>query len=82
MRILSIDLDYISGPAINHNDDRLRELQSQDDADGTDMWPVPHWSELFDKYPNEFSHEISIENYQYCLRAFLRALKNCSDVHF
>ena len=37
MRILSIDLDYISGPAINHNDDKLRELQSQDELDGTDM---------------------------------------------
>ena len=82
MRILSIDLDYISGPAINHNDDKLRELQSQDELDGTDMWPVPKWAELFDKYPKEFSHEISIENYQYCLRAYLRALKNCSDVHF
>ena len=41
MKILSIDLDFISGPAILHNDDKVRELQSQDEMDGTDMWPVP-----------------------------------------
>ena len=82
MKILSIDLDFISGPAILHNDNKLRELQSQDDMDGTDMWPVPKWWELFNLYPGQFSHELDIENYHYCLRAFLRALKNCDDVHF
>ena len=82
MKILSIDLDFISGPAILHNDNKVRELQSQDEMDGTDMWPVPKWYELFDTYPGQFSHELDIENYHYCLRAFLRALKGCQDVRF
>ena len=82
MKILSIDLDFISGPAILHNDDKVRELQSQDEMDGTDMWPVPKWYELFDTYPGQFSHELDIENYHYCLRAFLRALRGCQDVKF
>ena len=82
MNILSIDLDFISGPAILHNDDKVRELQSQDEMDGTDMWPVPKWYELFDTYPGQFSHELDIENYHYCLRAFLRALRGCQDVKF
>tara|TARA_B100000965_G_scaffold332206_1_gene296645 strand:+ start:13327 stop:14070 length:744 start_codon:yes stop_codon:yes gene_type:complete len=79
MKILSIDLDFISGPAILHNDQKIYE---HCDSDGLDMWPVPKWYELFSTYPNEFSHELNIQNYHYCLRTYLRTLAHTSEVYF
>tara|TARA_B100000427_G_scaffold71075_1_gene57284 strand:+ start:2102 stop:2881 length:780 start_codon:yes stop_codon:yes gene_type:complete len=78
VKILSIDLDFISEPAIHHNkiDGDLRDME------GYDMWPVIKWAELFEDHPGEFTHKISVENYQYCLRTYLKALRNCTDVRF
>ena len=53
MKILSIDLDYISGPAIIHNEQIMHKKE-------LDMWPVLKWVELFDTHPGEFSHKIQI----------------------
>ncbi len=75
MKILSIDLDYISGPAIIHNEQILHRKE-------LDMWPVRKWVELFDTHPGEFSHKIDVSNYQFCLRTYLRAISNCHDVRF
>ena len=79
MRILSIDLDFISAPAINefyttgmyeHN------VENQ---------PIVKWKHMQSKMPEVFetiSQKIDIDNYDFCLRTFLRALKNCDDVNF
>ena len=56
MKILSIDLDFISEPAINHNQ-TVNEIE-----EGYDMWPVVKWAELFEDHPGEFSHKISVDN--------------------
>ena len=76
MKILSIYLYFISEPAINHNQ-TVNEIE-----EGYDMWPVVKWAELFEDHPGEFSHKISVDNYQYCLRTYLKALRHCTDVRF
>ena len=76
MKILSIDLDFISEPAIIHNE-TVKETE-----EGYDMWPVVKWAELFEDHPGEFSHKINVDNYQYCLRTYLKALRHCTDVRF
>ena len=79
MKILSIDLDFISAPAINEYHDHLL-------ADHTGRnHPVIKWQELLHHSPhvvNNMSHNIDIDNYDFCLRTFIRALKHCDDVHF
>lgn len=77
MKVLSIDLDFISEPAINHN--RIDELAAEEDYD---MWPVIKWQQLFEDHPNEFSHNINLEHYHFCLRTYIRAILNCHDVYF
>jgi len=76
VKILSIDLDFISEPAIIHNE-TVKETE-----EGYDMWPVVKWAELFEDHPGEFSHKINVDNYQYCLRTYLKALRHCTDVRF
>ena len=79
MRILSIDLDFISAPAIN-------EFYTSGMYDiPKDEQPVIKWKMYQSKMPEVFqsmSHKIDTDNYDFCLRTFLRALKNCDDVNF
>ena len=79
MKILSIDLDFISGPAIN-------EFYTSGMYDvPVDDQPVVKWKKYQSTMPEVFeniSQKIDIDNYDFCLRTFLRALKNCKDVHF
>ena len=77
MRVLSIDLDYICEPAINHNNIDVRGAE-----ENYDQWPVLKWWQLFNDFPGEFKHDINIEYYHYCLRVYLRALRNCREVYF
>lgn len=78
MRVLSIDLDYISEPAINDNN----RFEDEDNPQEYDQWAVVHWQQLFEDYPHDISHRINLGHYDYCLRVFLRALRTCHDVHF
>ncbi len=84
MKILSIDLDFISAPAINRMNSkeyeseiaRINQLEEQ---------PVIKWRQIQDVNREEFKHicsQIDIENYQFCLRLFLRAFNQCQDVRF
>tara|TARA_Y200000002_G_scaffold85560_1_gene68071 strand:- start:222 stop:953 length:732 start_codon:yes stop_codon:yes gene_type:complete len=79
VKILSIDLDFISGPAIN-------EFYTSGMYDvPVDDQPVVKWKKYQSTMPEVFeniSQKIDIDNYDFCLRTFLRALKNCKDVHF
>ena len=79
MKILSIDLDFISAPAIN-------EFYTSGMYDiPKDEQPVIKWKMYQSKMPEVFqsmSHKIDTDNYDFCLRTFLRALKNCDNVHF
>lgn len=79
MKILSIDLDFISAPAINEF------YTSGMHEHYKDSHAVIQWKEYQSKMPEVFesiSHKIDIDNYDYCLRTYLRALKHCEDVHF
>ena len=84
MKILSIDLDFISAPAINRMNSkeyeseiaRINQLEEQ---------PVIKWRQIQDVNSEEFKNicnQIDIENYQFCLRLFLRAFNQCQDVRF
>ena len=79
MKILSIDLDFISAPAIN-------EFWNSGMSEyGIENHPVVKWKYIQSKMPEVFesiSQKIDIDNYDFCLRTFLRALKNCDNVHF
>ena len=79
MRILSIDLDFISAPAIN---EFWNSGMSQHEIENH---PVVKWKYIQSKMPEVFesiSQKIDVDNYDFCLRTFIRALKNCKDVHF
>ena len=79
MKILSIDLDFISAPAINEF--YTSGMYNVD----SDNQPVVKWKMYQSAMPEVFetmSQKIDIDNYDFCLRTFLRALKNCKDVHF
>ena len=79
MRILSIDLDFISAPAINEF------YTSGMYEHNVENQPIVKWKHMQSKMPEVFetiSQKIDIDNYDFCLRTFLRALKNCDDVNF
>ena len=79
MKILSIDLDFISAPAINEFYTSGMYKIPVDDQ------PVVKWKQYQSKMPEAFesmSQNIDVDNYDFCLRTFLRALKNCKDVYF
>ena len=79
MRILSIDLDFISAPAINEF------YTSGMYEHNVENQPIVKWKHMQSKMPEVFetiSQKIDIDNYDFCLRTFLRALKNCDDVKF
>lgn len=79
MKILSIDLDFISAPAIN--DFYKNGLNKQI----PDVQPVVQWKHLQSRMPEVFetiSQKIDIDNYDFCLRTYLRALKHCHNVYF
>ena len=79
MRILSIDLDFISAPAINEY------YTSGMYEHNIENHPVVKWKHMQSKMPEVFesiSQKIDIDNYDFCLRTYLRALKNCKDVRF
>tara|TARA_B100000131_G_scaffold4055_1_gene4171 strand:- start:200 stop:979 length:780 start_codon:yes stop_codon:yes gene_type:complete len=84
MKILSIDLDFISGPAINSYHHTDISFPANEYYMHGDVNPVIKWRRILDNYPAiaESSYKINIKNYQFCLRTFLRALENCQDVHF
>ena len=83
MKVLSIDLDFISSPAINKLwDTKLIEEMAENDFDEQ---PVIKWrqtQELHREQFRELCNEIDVENYQFCLRTFIRAFAHCQDVHF
>ena len=79
MKILSIDSDFISAPAINvfYKNGMNKEIP--------DVQPVVQWKQLQSRMPEVFetiSQKIDIDNYDFCLRTYLRALKHCDDVYF
>ena len=79
MKILSIDLDFISAPAINEF------YTSGMYEHNVENQPIVKWKHMQSKMPEVFetiSQKIDIDNYDFCLRTFLRALKNCDNVHF
>ena len=79
MRILSIDLEFISAPAINEF------YTSGMYEHNVENQPIVKWKHMQSKMPEVFetiSQKIDIDNYDFCLRTFLRALKNCDDVNF
>tara|TARA_B100001175_G_C19495638_1_gene635115 strand:- start:1122 stop:1856 length:735 start_codon:yes stop_codon:yes gene_type:complete len=80
VKVLSIDLDFISSPAIN----KYHTHQLANHTTGR-QHPLIKWEELLQYAPDivhSMSHEIDIDNYDFCLRTFIRALKNCKDVYF
>ena len=67
MKILSIDLDFISAPAINEF------YTSGMHEHYKDSHAVIQWKEYQSKMPEVFesiSHKIDIDNYDYCLRTY------------
>jgi len=79
VKILSIDLDFISAPAINEFYTSGMCKIPVDDQ------PVVKWKQYQSKMPEAFesmSQNIDVDNYDFCLRTFLRALKSCKDVYF
>ena len=78
MKVLSIDLDFISAPAINS----LQDF----DTNTAEPWfnPRMKWENIFeaDSQQAKSNTKFSIQNFQFCLKTFIRALKHCDDVHF
>ena len=67
MKILSIDLDFISAPAINdfYKNGMNKEIP--------DVQPVVQWKQLQSRMPEVFetiSQKIDIDNYDFCLRTY------------
>ncbi len=84
MKILSIDLDFISAPAINEMY-ATGFTQESDNLPDLDDQPVMKWRRLLEFNKEIFDNvqdQIDIDNYQFCFRTFLRALKHCDDVYF